>query len=124
MFESKNIYGEQLQTCSCEPLTGFFRDGYCNTSDEDRGMHTVCCVMTDEFLQFSKSRGNDLTTPMEQFQFKGLKAGDHWCLCAARWLEAYEAGVAPLVNLKATHEECLALIPLKALKSKEWNASS
>jgi uncharacterized protein (DUF2237 family) len=102
--------------CSDEPLTGFFRDGCCNTSDEDVGSHTVCVVMTADFLRFSKSRGNDLSTPAPQYGFPGLKAGDRWCLCAARWQEAFEAGQAPLVVLTATHQRALEVIDLADLK--------
>lgn len=116
MFDSTNVLGKKLDTCSCEPMTGFYRDGFCNTDHEDRGIHTVCCLLTDEFLEYSKAQGNDLSTPQPQFGFVGLKAGDHWCLCAGRWVEAYREGKAPLVNLAATHEETLAIIPLDVLK--------
>ena len=116
MFDSINVLGEKLDVCSCEPMTGFYRDSYCNTSHQDRGIHTVCCELTDEFLEFSKAQGNDLSTPNPQFGFSGLKSGDHWCLCAGRWDEAYRAGKAPRVNLNATHEETLAIIPLDILK--------
>ena len=92
---TRNILGTELQSCCTEPMTGFFRDGYCNTNQMDQGTHVVCAIMTDEFLEFTKSRGNDLSTPRPEFQFPGLKAGDGWCLCAMRWKEAYEAGVAP-----------------------------
>lgn len=114
---SINVQGGELAPCSNEPLTGFFRDGCCNTSDDDAGCHTVCAVVTDEFLAFSRSRGNDLTTPMPAFGFAGLKAGDSWCLCAARWLEAYRAGCAPRVVLEATHRKTLEIVPLAALES-------
>lgn len=97
-------------------MTGFFRDGCCNTSDEDVGSHTVCVVMTADFLRFSKARGNDLSTPAPQYGFPGLKAGDRWCLCAARWQEAFEAGQAPLVVLTATHQRALEVINLADLK--------
>lgn len=97
-----NILGTSLQTCCTSPMTGFYRDGVCRTSQEDTGTHTVCAIMTDEFLNFSKSKGNDLTTAVPQFDFPGLKAGDKWCLCALRWLEAYEAGVAPKIDAQAT----------------------
>ncbi|MBY0373164.1 MAG: DUF2237 domain-containing protein [Bryobacteraceae bacterium] len=113
--EKRNVLGGTLANCSKQPLTGFFRDGCCNTSDEDRGSHTVCAVMTDEFLEFSVAQGNDLVTPMPMFNFPGLKAGDKWCLCAARWLEAYEAGAAPKISLAATHEAALDIVPLEAL---------
>ena len=111
-----NVLGEALEECSSEPLTGFFRDGMCNTCAADQGSHTVCAVMTAEFLAFSKYVGNDLTTPMPQFRFPGLKAGDSWCLCAARWLEAAQAGSPPPVVLEATHEKTLAIVPLELLR--------
>lgn len=116
-----NVYGEQLRSCSINPITGFFRDGLCNTCFEDTGMHTVCIVATSEFLEFSKKQGNDLSTPAPQYNFKGLKPGDHWCLCAGRWVEAYQAGHAPYVNLEATHEETLAVIPLSILEKFKFN---
>lgn len=111
-----NVLGEPLQPCSEEPMTGFFRDGCCNTSPEDLGRHVVCCRVTAEFLEFSKARGNDLSTPMPQFGFPGLKPGDQWCLCAARWQEAFEAGKAPRVLLQATHAAALKVVKLKDLK--------
>jgi uncharacterized protein (DUF2237 family) len=113
---ARNVLGGPLEPCSFEPNTGFFRDGHCHTCAQDHGSHTVCAVMTAEFLAFSKSRGNDLTTPMPQYDFPGLKPGDHWCLCASRWLEAHEAGKAPKVNLGATNEGALAIVPLQALQ--------
>src|SRR5579871_50179 len=94
---ARNVLGGELEPCSNSPVTGFFRDGCCNTGPEDHGLHTVCAVMTAEFLAFSKAAGNDLSTPMPQFGFAGLKPGDRWCLCAARWQEAFEAGAAPQV---------------------------
>lgn len=112
---SRNVLGGPLEPCSFDPATGFFRDGHCHTSSQDHGSHTVCAVMTAEFLEFSKSRGNDLTSPMPQYHFTGLKPGDHWCLCAGRWLEAYEAGRAPRVNLAATNEAALAIVPRELL---------
>ena len=112
-----NVLGGELQDCSHDPVTGFFRDGCCNTNAEDVGSHTVCIRTTEEFLQFSKSRGNDLSTPMPQYGFAGLNGGDQWCLCAARWLEAYESNMAPKVRLAATHERALDIVPLEALKS-------
>lgn len=115
MFESKNVYGKPLIPCSNDPLTGFFRDGCCNTDHNDQGMHTVCVQVTNEFLEFSRSKGNDLSTPMPHFNFPGLKEGDYWCLCAPRWVEAYNAGKAPNVRLESTHEETLAIIPLETL---------
>jgi uncharacterized protein len=113
---SRNVFGEPLQTCSAAPLTGFFRNGCCDTSDQDVGSHTVCVVMTDGFLRFSKERGNDLSTPMPEFGFSGLKAGDRWCLCAPRWQEAFEAGQAPRVVLRATHQGALDYCTLADLK--------
>ena len=117
MSESKNVFGEVLIPCSFEPLTGFYRDGCCTTGEEDRGKHTVCAVMTDDFLTFSASRGNDLSTPMEDFGFPGLKAGDRWCLCVDRWVEAWEAGSAPKVVLQSTEESALNYAPLEVLKN-------
>ena len=114
--EPRNVLGERLDVCSFKPMTGFFRDGCCNTSREDVGSHTVCAVMTAEFLAFSKSRGNDLSTPMPDYGFPGLKPGDRWCLCAPRWQEAFEAGQAPRVVLRATHEGALAYCALADLK--------
>ena len=111
-----NVLGEPLQPCSEKPLTGFFRDGCCNTSPEDLGRHVVCVRVTAEFLEFSRARGNDLITPMPQFQFPGLKPGDQWCLCAARWQEALEAGKAPRVVLQATHAAALKVVKLTDLK--------
>ena len=99
-----------------DPVTGFYRNGCCETGPDDLGMHTVCAVMTDAFLTFSKNAGNDLSTPRPEFQFEGLKAGDRWCLCAPRWMEALEAGAAPRVVLEATHEEVLAMTSLGVLK--------
>ena len=113
---SKNVLGGRLKTCSNNPKTGFFRDGCCNTSAEDRGLHLVCAVMTDDFLAFSKSMGNDLSTPLPDYGFPGLKEGDKWCLCAMRWVEAYQAGKAPKLVLEATHEVMLRLVPLSLLE--------
>lgn len=115
--ESLNVYGETLQPCSDDPVTGFFRDGCCNTAQEDTGMHTVCVLLTDEFLQFSKRMGNDLITPHPEFNFPGLKAGERWCLCATRWLQAYKAGVAPQVYIRSTHIRTLEVIEITLLKS-------
>jgi uncharacterized protein (DUF2237 family) len=111
-----NVLGEPLAPCSEQPLTGFFRDGCCNTASEDIGLHTVCTRVTAEFLEFSRSRGNDLSTPLPEFGFPGLKPGDQWCLCAARWQEALEAGAAPRVVLRATHAATLRLVKLADLK--------
>ncbi len=112
----KNVLGSELTDCSRQPMTGFFRDGCCNTSPEDRGSHTVCAVMTAAFLAFSKGRGNDLSTPQPELGFPGLKPGDRWCLCAPRWAEALAAGAAPLVVLKATHQRALDYAKLEDLK--------
>ena len=113
---AKNVIGTELKSCSTKPLTGFFRDGCCNTSDEDQGIHTVCAEMTDEFLFFSKQAGNDLSTARPEFGFAGLTTGDRWCLCAARWAEAAEAGKAPRVVLESTHERTLDVVPLGLLQ--------
>ncbi len=115
--QARNVLGETLDGCSMAPMTGFFRDGCCNTSAEDRGSHTVCAQVTEEFLAFSKARGNDLSTPMPDFGFPGLNPGDRWCLCAPRWQEAFEAGKAPRVVLRATHEGALAHCGLADLKA-------
>jgi uncharacterized protein (DUF2237 family) len=112
----RNVLGEPLEICSIKPMTGFYRDGCCNTGREDVGSHTVCVVMTSAFLEFSKSRGNDLSTPVPEFGFAGLKPGDRWCLCAPRWQEAFEADRAPRVTLRATHEGALAHCLLADLK--------
>lgn len=114
----RNVLGGTLALCSEDPVTGFYRTGCCETGPQDHGVHTVCAVMTDEFLKFSQSRGNDLSTPRPEFGFAGLRAGDRWCLCAARWLEAYQADKAPDVVLAATNIATLRIVPLEALKSK------
>lgn len=116
MDESLNVFDEPLESCSDEPVTGFFRDGCCNTSTMDAGSHTVCVQVTKEFLEFSRFRGNDLSTPMPHFEFPGLKPGDRWCLCAARWLEAEQHDVAPRVFLKSTHKRALEIVPLQKLR--------
>ncbi|MCB1943543.1 MAG: DUF2237 domain-containing protein [Candidatus Accumulibacter sp.] len=112
----RNVLGGLLGLCSEKPMTGFFRDGCCNTSDDDFGSHTVCVVVTAEFLEFSRARGNDLSTPRREFGFPGLQAGDRWCLCAARWREALLAGKAPRVVLNATNEASLLIVSLDDLK--------
>ena len=117
--QQRNVLGTVLQTCSFDPLTGFTRSGCCETGIEDTGSHTVCAQMTDEFLAFSLSRGNDLTTPRPEYSFEGLRAGDRWCLCASRWLEASEAGFAPPVILEACHEKSLEIVSLADLKYHE-----
>ncbi len=114
--ESLNVYGETLEPCSEDPVTGFFRDGCCNTADEDLGMHTVCVKLTADFLNFSQQMGNDLSTPRPEFNFPGLNPGDRWCLCAQRWLQAYEAGAAPKVYIRSTHLRTLEVIELNLLK--------
>ncbi len=113
---ARNVLGGSLADCCNNPVTGFFRDGCCNTGPEDHGAHVVCVQVTKEFLEFSVARGNDLTTPMPDFGFPGLKPGDRWCLCAARWREALHAGMAPLVVLTATHERTLDYVTLEDLK--------
>ena len=116
----RNVLGEVLEICSITPMTGFYRDGCCNTGREDMGSHTVCAVMTAAFLEFSKSRGNDLSTPLPELGFPGLKPGDRWCLCAQRWQEAFEANQAPRVVLRATHQDALAHCSLGDLNLKRF----
>ncbi len=111
-----NVLGTNLALCSTDPITGFFRDGSCNTCNQDEGSHTVCAIMTEEFLAFSKYVGNDLSTPRPDYGFPGLKPGDHWCLCAARFLQAHDEGCAPRVNLIATHAKALDIVPLRVLR--------
>ena len=113
---SVNVLRGELESCSFAPLTGFFRNGCCDTSDMDQGSHTVCAVMTEEFLEFSRARGNDLSTPRPEFGFAGLTPGDQWCLCAMRFREAWEAGMAPRVRLEATHLRALDVVPMSALR--------
>jgi uncharacterized protein (DUF2237 family) len=113
----KNVLGNELKIAGTDPITGYYRDGYCTSGAEDRGVHVVAAVLTDEFLQFSRSRGNDLITPIPAYGFPGLKANDRWCLCARRWKEAFEAGVAPPVDLEATHEKALEFVTLEQLQS-------
>jgi len=114
---SENVLGGPLSPCSTKPLTGFFRDGHCNTCREDQGSHTVCAVMTAEFLAYSKYVGNDLSTPHPEYGFSGLKPGDHWCLCAGRFMQAHEEGCAPRVNLDATHKRALEVVPMAVLQA-------
>ena len=114
-YDSVNVFGKELQTCCNNPKTGFFRNGLCDTCTEDQGAHTVCILATEEFLVFSKSVGNDLSTPHPEFQFLGVNPGDRWCLCAARWKEAYDNGMAPPVYLESTHIETLNLVDLNLL---------
>ncbi len=117
MDESLNVFGEALISCSEEPVTGFFRDGCCNTNGQDFGSHTICIETSQDFLEFSRFKGNDLSTPMPDFGFPGLKPGDRWCLCAARWLEAHEQGMAPRVHLTRTHIKALEIVSLDILRS-------
>ncbi len=124
MVRAKNVLGGELEDCSRTPLTGFYRTGCCNTGPEDVGLHVVCARLTDAFLQFSLERGNDLITPRPEFDFPGLKAGDRWCLCALRWQEALEAGVAPRVYLRGTHEAVLNLLSLDDLRAHSLDAES
>lgn len=114
---ARNIFNAPLEPCSSDPLTGFYRDGSCNTCAQDFGSHTVCAVMTDEFLAFSKYVGNDLSTPRPEYGFAGLKAGDQWCLCAARFLQAADEGAGPRVRLGSTHKRALDVVPLEVLKA-------
>ncbi len=114
--EARNVLGGELIPCSLDPVTGFYRNGCCETGPHDLGLHTVCAVMTDAFLAYSRSVGNDLSTPQLAYGFPGLKAGDRWCLCAPRWKEALDAGMAPPLVLESTHEETLAIVPLGVLK--------
>lgn len=111
-----NVLGQPLDECSCDPMTGWFRDGTCSTDEKDQGHHVICCELTDEFLKFSKDSGNDLSTPRPEFGFEGLKAGNHWCLCSTRWKEALDAGKAPAVILKSTHLSSLEVVSLEQLK--------
>ncbi|HSR59712.1 MAG TPA: DUF2237 domain-containing protein [Robiginitalea sp.] len=119
--KDRNVLGGALGSCCSQPMTGFYRDGYCRTGPGDSGSHVVCAIMTDAFLEFTRSRGNDLIAPMPYFQFPGLRAGDRWCLCARRWKEAYEAGFAPQVVLEATHEKVLEFIPFEWLLEAKYS---
>jgi len=116
----KNVLGEKLQICSCKPLTGWFRNGLCSYDPSDSGNHSICCVMNDNFLNYSKSQGNDLTTPMPEYSFPGLKNGDHWCICLERWKEARYDGLAPLVILEATNIIVLNSLTLNELKKYQY----
>ena len=122
MEPSVNVHGLPLAPCSVRPRTGFFRDGHCNTCAEDYGSHTVCAVMTAEFLAYSSYFGNDLSTPRPEFAFPGLKPGDRWCLCASRFLQAHEEGCAPQVNLAATHIRALEIVPIEILEAYALDA--
>jgi uncharacterized protein (DUF2237 family) len=116
-MDALNVFGEPILSCSSEPITGFFRDGNCNTTAQDVGMHTVCVQVTAAFLAYSQSQGNDLTTPAPEYDFPGLKPGDRWCLCAARWLQAYQDNMAPKLYLRSTHQRTLETIPLEILRN-------
>lgn len=116
MDKSVNVFGEALEVCCENPITGFYRDGKCNTNKDDHGSHTVCIKVTKEFLEYSKISGNDLSTPVPEFGFKGLKSGDSWCLCASRWLEAEENNMAPRIHLQRTHIKALDIVPMALLK--------
>jgi uncharacterized protein len=120
---SINVLGEPLAPCSTKPMTGFFRNGHCDTCAQDQGSHTVCAIMTAEFLAYSKYVGNDLSTPRPEFGFAGLEPGDHWCLCAGRFLQAHDEGCAPHVNLAATHRRALDIVPLAVLQAMAVPAS-
>ena len=120
----KNVLGEKLETCSNDPLTGWFRDGCCNTDEIDHGVHTVCAKVTNEFLKWSKNAGNDLITPSPEYGFEGLKAGDHWCLCAPRWKQAYEDAMAPMVCLEATEIGALNVIGIERLMQHSFKGNN
>ena len=115
MDESFNVFGEKLEVCGVDPVTGFYRDGVCNTCKDDFGSHTVCIETSQEFLDYTKSQGNDLSTPMPAYGFEGLEPGDNWCVCAGRWLEAEKRGMAPRLNLQSTHIRALEIIPMELL---------
>ncbi|MFZ4551709.1 MAG: DUF2237 family protein [Aquabacterium sp.] len=121
LTSGRNVLGGPLRACSYDPLTGYFRDGCCRTRGDDAGMHVVCAKVTQAFLDFSRAQGNDLSTPRPEVRFAGLKAGDRWCLCAHRWLEAWHAGMAPPVILESTDEKALEVIPLAYLTSAAWD---
>ena len=117
MDDSKNVFGEALIACgSDEPVTGYFRDGHCNTCQQDVGSHTVCIEVSRDFLEYSRSKGNDLSTPLPEYDFPGLRPGDSWCLCAARWLEAEQEGMAPRVHLTRTHIKALEIVPMEIIR--------
>ena len=112
----RNVLGEPLEICGCEPMTGWYRDGHCSTDGADLGRHTVCCVVDERFLSYTRAQGNDLSTPAPQYGFPGLRPGDHWCVCAARWKEALAAGVAPPIILAATNEAALEIVTFEEMK--------
>ena len=116
MEKQFNIFEEEIEECCSNPITGFYRDGFCHTDELDRGIHVVCAEMSEEFLNFSKSRGNDLSTPRPEYNFPGLKQGDHWCVCAERWKEAYDNGKAPKLFLKKSNKKALKIIEIEILK--------
>ncbi len=116
MHKSLNVYGEPLERCGEQPVTGFYRDGYCNTCDQDAGSHTVCIEATKEFLEYSRFKGNDLSTALPEYGFPGLRPGDSWCLCAARWLEAHKDNMAPHLHLTRTHQRALEIIPIELMR--------
>ncbi|QNI94488.1 hypothetical protein SynA15127_01409 [Synechococcus sp. A15-127] len=113
---ARNVLGEALVPCGCQPMTGWYRNGFCETDPTDLGQHSICCVMSESFLTYSKAQGNDLSTPVPAFRFPGLKPGDHWCVCAPRWKQAYDDGMAPPVRLEATEESALAVVSLEQLR--------
>ncbi len=119
-----SVLGEPLEICSCEPMTGWYRDGFCKTDNSDIGQHTVCCVMSKSFLTYSKGQGNDLSTAMPEYGFAGLQEGDHWCVCAQRWKQAYEDGMAPLVRLEATEISTLKVIGLEPLMQHAYKTKN
>jgi uncharacterized protein len=119
LVPAKNVLGQPLVACSFDPLTGFFRDGCCKTNEEDTGSHLVCAIVTAPFLAFSKKMGNDLSTPRPQWNFPGLEAGDQWCVCVNRWVEAYEAGYAPKLRLESTHAKALEFVSIEVLRAYE-----
>jgi hypothetical protein len=121
MSDSKNVLGEKLELCCTDPVTGFFRNGVCETGPQDLGTHVVCAQVTEEFLEFTKARGNNLSTPVPSYNFPGLKPGNKWCLCVSRWKEALDAGVAPPIVLEATHEAALNVVPLEVLQEHALN---
>ncbi|MDZ8069768.1 MAG: DUF2237 domain-containing protein [Nostoc sp. DedQUE08] len=123
MTDAKNVIDGNLEVCCTSPVTGFYRDGFCRTGGQDFGSHVICAQVTSEFLEFTKSQGNDLSTPVPDFNFPGLKPGDRWCLCASRWQEALEAGVAPPVILSATHARALEVVSLDELKKHALSSS-
>lgn len=116
MDESINVFGEQLVSCGEQPVTGFYRDSYCNTCEQDVGSHTICIEVSKEFLEYSRFKGNDLSTPLPEYGFSGLQPGDSWCLCAARWLEAHNENMAPRVHLTRTHMRALEVVPIELIR--------